>query len=96
MAKGIMVRHFLFVNRTTEIPANKVKNMTMILSRRRIPIETSICVIGRYILTMERQIQYTIHEIIFIEKRNKNLFITHSSIAVRDSNSLASSVVQTI
>lgn len=50
MIKGIIVKYFLLVDCAISIPIN-VKNMTIILNRKRTPIEISMCVIGLYVLT---------------------------------------------
>jgi hypothetical protein len=51
MIKGIIVKYFLLVDCAISIPINNVKNMTIILNRKRTPIEISMCVIGLYVLT---------------------------------------------
>ena len=64
MITGITAEYFLLVNCTISIPVNKVRNMTITLNRKRIPIEISMCSIGLYILTRLMQRQYTMQNII--------------------------------
>lgn len=64
MITGIIAKYFLFVNCTISIPINKVRNITITLNRKRIPIEISMWAIGLYILTRLIQKQYTIQNII--------------------------------
>ena len=66
MIIGITIKYFLLVNRTVRIPINKVKNITITLNRKSIPIEISMCAIGLYILTRFMQRQYAIQKIILI------------------------------
>lgn len=66
MIIGITIKYFLLVNRTVSIPINKVKNITITLNRKSIPIEISMCAIGLYILTRFMQRQYAIQKIILI------------------------------
>lgn len=64
MITGITAEYFFLVNYTISIPVNKVRNMTITLNRKRIPIEISMCSIGLYILTRLMQKQYTMQDII--------------------------------
>lgn len=64
MITGITAKNFLFVNCTISIPIDKVRNITITLNRKRIPIEISMWTIGLYILTRLIQKQYTIPNII--------------------------------
>lgn len=64
MITGITAEYFLLVNCTISIPVNKVRNMTITLNRKSIPIEISMCSIGLYILTRLMQKQYTMQNII--------------------------------
>lgn len=64
MITGITAEYFLLVNCTISIPVNKVRNMTITLNRKRIPIEISMYSIGLYILTRLMQKQYTMQDII--------------------------------
>ena len=64
MITGITAEYFFLMNCTISIPINKVRNMTIALNRKRIPIEISMCTIGLYILTRLMQRQYTMQNII--------------------------------
>ena len=64
MITGITAEYFFLVNCTISIPVNKVRNMTITLNRKRIPIEISMYSIGLYILTRLMQKQYTMQDII--------------------------------
>jgi hypothetical protein len=64
MITGITAEYFLLVNCTISIPVNKVRNMTITLNHKSIPIEISMCSIGLYILTRLMQKQYTMQNII--------------------------------
>lgn len=64
MITGITAEYFFLMNCTISIPINKVRNMTITLNRKRIPIEISMCSIGLYILTRLMQKQYTMQNII--------------------------------
>ena len=64
MITGITAEYFFLMNCTISIPINKVRNMTITLNRKRIPIEISMCTIGLYILTRLMQRQYTMQNII--------------------------------
>lgn len=64
MITGITAEYFFLVNCIISIPVNKVRNMTITLNRKRIPIEISMCSIGLYILTRLMQKQYTMQDII--------------------------------
>ena len=45
MIKGIIVKYFLLVDCAISIPINNVKNMTIILNRKRTPIEiANVCI----------------------------------------------------
>lgn len=63
MIIGITAKYFLLVNCTISIPVNKVRNITITLNRKRIPIEISMWTIGLYILTRLIQKQYTMQNI---------------------------------
>lgn len=63
MITGITAKYFLLVNCTISIPVNKVRNITITLNRKRIPIEISMWTIGLYILTRLIQKQYTMQNI---------------------------------
>ena len=63
MTTGITAEYFLLVNCTISIPVNKVRNMTITLNRKRIPVEISMCTIGLYVLTRLMQRQYTMQNI---------------------------------
>lgn len=93
---GMANKYFRLVNCIISIPVNKVENITMVLRRRRIPIEISMCAIGLYILHRSIQSIYAAQRIMLIMK-DINIFIrfllfpiTSSSISPSNWESLCS------